>query len=1387
MLTQWRRLAAAVCVAAVGVCAGAQEHEIGGPMEGPKLPPFPTQAGEPAGQPGCIPELAAAGKVTEDMGNTMREYTPQGQWGQLQLYPGSVENWRAYWFKYVPARSMFDAGSLIKNWEAPGIPHAGAARTESYAAPIYWVPRHQKPVATGKFNAPVPVIRAGVKTPVFELDLGERPIGMYVVRVIGAVETKHIGPARAPLYMMMSVNDGAQGEVSRYRLRLGFQDEFYSVAEFYFHAPAARRYTAKLWVDEGSTVDLLIHNIDFHDVLTGIAQRAVKTKMTLTTPEERDLVRKQKSKTPPQNANAIVDLDKRLAQDALIWSSLPPLNAQVGGFYGLNKERHGYSEKAVFGANGKTIAELNQEYGAWKLWSQAYPSGLTPVLMINDKLKLQYTMADLAALKPLPDPYPVKDCGAGVVTPGANGEPQREFTLIADAAVARFNPFIQTLKRNATTYHETGNYEAGWSAAMQICRVAWQYPAIDGTQTLGALITDPGGFEREMRCRRRDPSVKYGGGNGVGYQDILAFYDQVFDVIKDNPQFAQSVGRFVPWVKTPDDAVKLVDVYFVQFMAKQILRFNVLSDNAPTMIVEPATVLGDRTVTDPWMAWLWAKAYIYPNPPAGMGPVLVTGNDRNGVGYIASYMYCHGEEASKNGDTLADYVDAGGNPKYDLRDAKLYPKVAAACYWPLQTVFGGFYWPRVGDVAGPDKPYACFFGAVEEKMHRGWRWTKDPIFAWMIKNHFSRKGENDAAWAELEKAAETVTRAPYMAQTSRVIINWFGLLESGVRSDDPRFRRAVMLRVGQGYGHQHNDTLDLQVYAHGYPFIIDDGQRSGYTSGGSNATRWHNMVQVDDKNWLGHSWVRTLSDADGARYMLAEAVPPAELANVKSYRRQVALIDVDEGAGAGPVPPKAIVTGQGLPTAVTTPNSYVVDVVRVSGGKKHTYNFHATINDELTADVTDRKPSEKGVREGFPTSTGGFTGVAPEVLTATWRMSRENIGGGFGEKSMAPWFVPTSPRKFTRLLLLGHKGDQVYTDWTFCKQWKYGFSNLYTSRESAEEMDSVFPAIIEPYVGEPFIKSATLLPVRDNDADAARAVALEVKTANGHTDVVFADGNPARVRAVGDAAFSGEFATVSRDRDGLRLATLTGGTQLVTPEVSLKTAARERTAKIARVGYPGHRIEIDQPWPAGALLKKGVFEVGVPGRMTTYTLTGVSPDGRILSVEGSADLYLSRIAAVDAEKKVVACTLGMPFLAGAPCPGRNKDLVASDETGAKFWRAEYLGMAPDDGSAKRYLFKLDGNVTAADFGSGGLRLWEYGIGDTVRQSTFASLRRVSDKVYELTANTDVTVAFKAAGVEIKTAAKDWTAAKTTAEAGKVAVAVTLAELGEGGSVYLRMK
>lgn len=153
-----------------------------------------------------------------------------------------------------------------------------------------------------------------------------------------------------------------------------------------------------------------------------------------------------------------------------------------------------------------------------------------------------------------------------------------------------------------------------------------------------------------------------------------------------------------------------------------------------------------------------------------------------------------------------------------------------------------------------------------------------------------------------------------------------------------------MIRIGHGVGHSHFDGLHLQIHAHGLPMTVDGVQRGGYSEPGDRNTRVHNTVEVNGKNWLGHSWVRALTDSEDAPYI---RVRGAHSYAEKLFERQVALIDVDEGKGSSQnlTPEQMGPEPKGLPKGVVTPNSYVFDVFRVGGGSLHRYCFHATVND----------------------------------------------------------------------------------------------------------------------------------------------------------------------------------------------------------------------------------------------------------------------------------------------------------------------------------------------------------------------------------------------------------------------------------------------------------
>jgi len=1291
------------------------ELEIGGPLAGLKLPPF-----------------------------------RQGDWGEIELYPGAVEHYRAYMLKYLPIRSFFDRQSMLRNWAVPRIPTQGTQpAVEQFRAPIYTLNQSTTGAPTGKYRDPVPVVRCRVRDPIFALDLGELDIGLYAVRIIGAVETAKLRRFREPLYLTMRINDGPKGEVSTYRLRVGYVDDFYSIAEFYFHALEKRAYRAEVFVDTGSTVDLLVHNITLDDCLVGVERRVVKTKMTLTEPET---VRK-----PPASAASPARLDR----DAALWRAMPPINAQ-GYWIDYNVPLPGVSE----GVADKTLREIEEEHGAWEPVRHGITGPVSAarftrnpadqqVFLINRKLGLKYSIDDLWARKPLPDPFPYKDDGSGLFFPAPQNPDQgRIYCPVANEVGRRLRAYQMLIANGANAWRSGGDAEMARDAAVALVRFAYQYPTIDTANFFSCITVIPGPYNRDLRCRQREEMQRWMPGYD-NYVQPLADYDRLFDFIQGNEDLARSVGRFVPWIKSPEDVIRLIDMYLVQHGAKRILRYHDHGD--PTDIAKVATIAGDRKLTDPWMEWLFTKTFVYPLEPAGLQDLMITGCDREGPEYIGSIFYAHGEGALRIAAGLERYLATGGDPKYDLGNPALYPKPLAHCYWMLRVNVAGYEFPRIGDVAGPDKRTGQHFGSMGTAARWGWKLSRDPRFAWMLKHAFGRSGQSDAEWAEIEAAAQQVKRAPWLDLRSRAIENWCGVLESGLAHDDYRFRRAAYVRVGLGIGHEHQDTLDLHVVAHGLPMTVDGGQRSGYSKPNDrHFARTHNVVEVDGNSHRAYSYIRALSDGEGARYLDAVAVPPK---GVSQFRRQVALIDVDEGQGSRPLQLEEQRPDAPLPRGVVTANSYVFDVFRVGGGQVHTYCFHAMVDDDFqwnarnvtpVAHVPDTREtrnldSDANYLAIFSESEGRkFAGDCPEILTATWRYTRQ--GRGSEQQMLGRNFDAAAPRKFTRLHLLDAAGARALRADVVCIKdpIQYRFTTLMAQKRARQGMlQSAFPAIIEAYAGEPFIGGVTLLPVHGNDADALKAVAIQVSIPQQRqrVDLCFADGRPDKTRNFktqnAECRIAGEFAYYSVDNDGLRQATLTGGTLLETPQVTLRPAARERTARVTKVGYLAKTLWLDQPWPAAASGR--LFEIGTPAQggksehRTSYTAASVVPEtgGARIVVTHGADFYRSPIASLDIQKNELRGKLD--FALGT-VQGRIHNWALTNDTMTKSWRADHLG-----GPA----FRLDKPARLEDFQpSGAFRLWEYGVGDEARQPTLVNLRRIAQDTYELEGDVDVTIEFK---------------------------------------------
>jgi hypothetical protein len=671
----------------------------------------------------------------------------------------------------------------------------------------------------------------------------------------------------------------------------------------------------------------------------------------------------------------------------------------------------------------------------------------------------------------------------------------------------------------------------------------------------------------------------------------------------------------------------------------------------------------DPSIVKPWAEWLFRYVLVYPNRPMGVDEVAVNAVTRDGTNKKGSTFYTWGgSELSAVLERLELCRKAGLELPAGMSDPDQFPKA----YWGQRfkediSVAGGYAF-YIGDVGGPNRQRLKDLGPA------------------------------------LRTTSEKIPNNP-----SRVLSTWAGILETGREHADFRLRRAAGVRVGTGYGHAHNDPLDLQIWAQGVPMCGDGGARNGYANPNTGWLGNHNTV-MSNLPYGKHQWVSTFAPVAGAQYLKASLLCEG------LYERQVALVDADAA------------------------NSYVVDVFRIKGGDAPAYAFHGPPADQFEVNASGKRPAEVG---GFLPEASKWRGVCPETLTATWRMRRDpetitwtTKAGAAGSlavpgaerMAMGADFNEKAPRKFIRMHLLGHAGDEAYGARALCLRGApYTNENLYV-RPRDWKGETVFVAVFEPFAGEGFIKSARLLTPVAALTNATAAVAVEITLLNGRRDVVCLAMRDTDVTACEGLTVHGEFGMASFDAKGVRQAALAGGTRLEAKGMTLTTERAAYEGTIQSIEYFNRTATLSQPLPPEAA--GAVIEVGKPPYPTSCTLATVG--GVDVTFLKGMDFAMSRV--------VEFSTNGLPVLQSqiAVIPG----MTVTDDGYKTFWRfaadanAERLALA--SGPAPKDALKPGDAV----------RVWEIGPGDSYRLPVQVKVVRQADGKYQATGNAPATVGGK---------------------------------------------
>jgi hypothetical protein len=858
-----------------------------------------------------------------------------------------------------------------------------------------------------------------------------------------------------------------------------------ATARFFFQVNEPRAIEAELRVTDDSLEGLRVKSVTLIDFFDGIARTRAKARPMLFTPAERERARAEAAARVRTASAKVLDAAERQARDDLIWDALPRFNTQQYQPHGGEKANFWLPvSPTVFGPRG-VVPELKddarfQNLGQWYLagvdpsnyhlyqWNQP----VAPLLLKQQPSGAEYSMSQLYDSEPLPG-RPFRETPQGAFFP-AEQVPELKrnhyvFT-IGELMFRRYMQFVYALADNdqnpglklTSTYYLTGDKAAVRDAAMMLIRLAYAWPALQlKYQDLGQVAANPDlDYGIETRGGWKDGKIYYHGWSGPQWQELLRAYDKLFDFIDGNQELASAVHRHLPRIKTPDDVIAFLDTYLVRAGIKDFKEHRIAGD--PAVITTAALVLGQGKDAEELMDLSKTTATAYPITAPWLD-LIASAFNRDGTHYIGSWGYARGGALMLLGlaRDAERFKAAGGTLKFDVTDVARFPKIAAAASTLLDAQMAGGYSLNFGDASGNIWSGRSLVGdnlldqyVDAEWANLAWRLTDDPRWAWIVVHVFGRTAQDDTAWQKLVAAAAT-TDDPRLHTRSRVLGGLgAAILERGAQFRDYRLKEALLLRTGSGQGHSHNDALDLNLFALGARMATDTATRSEgqlWSEPPSSTSMVHNTVEVDGKNHPFHAeggwppgnfggaeaWVETFKPLGEVQFVAGAACSKTH-PDVTLFRRESALIGVTAGKQSTQALPDLITRSTKLPGDIALPRSYVFDVFRVAGGRWHTWCFHGAVSDEfqvngdvhaLPTDGGNDSESDKLSRNYLRKLYDPKVGVAPDVIEATWRLSR--TGATYqtarGEIKTEPAeqhmlgvdYDEAAPRRYTRVSLLG--------------------------------------------------------------------------------------------------------------------------------------------------------------------------------------------------------------------------------------------------------------------------------------------------------------------------------------------------------------------------------
>ncbi len=567
---------------------------------------------------------------------------------------------------------------------------------------------------------------------------------------------------------------------------------------------------------------------------------------------------------------------------------------------------------------------------------------------------------------------------------------------------------------------------------------------------------------------------------------------------------------------------------------------------------------------------------------------------------------------------VADLLEEAGVEVYSQ------PRFRKLLEWPLHLACAGEFTPPNGD---SNNLFAAVVGwvpevasrAVEHWDHAAWARAMTQVGASYDGDLFRR--------SVAEKATRAAERHPDPVGLDSSLLPGVGFASLQTGSDANRI--AAALFYGQYMGHQHNDRLQLDLFAHrnslipdfGYPETADsyDPRRAGFFE----HTVSHNTVMVDATNQTAARGRLHVFDPGPGVQLVEASAEDTYPGLVSLYRRTLILVD------AGP------------------DRAYLVDLFRVRGGSQHDWLVHGTQAEfaqqlglgPVRATGTLAGPEvpygqfyDDPARRDKPVGTVTYHGyrgsgfqflfnvqeaAGPREGWAEWRLTRpENL---YPNRPTAGVALRAHLLGGDHTVLAADGRPQIRRSWPETVKW-------LIRRRVGQDLESVFVTVFEPYRDQPFIRRVTALPCRGEGLPVALEVELDgrvdrivsrlsdvpgtVTTADGtmHCEAAAAvlsriGGKLTRSYVLDGSAAWGDDRVTGRPADRTTVAAVDYGAG----EITLADAVADSPAgNVAIVASDHHAAAV----PFAKAVGPNRFAVGdddlTAGR---YAVTGGGPDG----------------------------------------------------------------------------------------------------------------------------------------------------------------------------------